>query len=543
MSLTHRVVFALALIVAPAVVAQKVTRITPAEIDGHLRFLSSDLLEGRAPATRGGRLAAEYIASQLLGAGVEPAANGSFCQDVPIDVVGALATSIRLAATGKATATLRSPDDVVVWAGSAVEQSAARAEVVFVGYGATAPEYNWNDFRDADVAGKILLVLVNDPPAPADEPTLFGGRAMTYYGRWTYKFEEAERRGAAGMLIVHSTERAGYPWHTVVGSWAKEQRMLPRDPRLPAALGVRGWITDSAATSLLAQAGLNLDALRRQAAFRSFRPVATGIVLDMRFGNTVQHLRSENVVGLVRGRDPQLAKEYVAYSAHWDHLGIGPAVNGDSIYNGALDNASGVADMLAVARLAAASPRPKRSQLFVFVTAEESGLLGSEYFAANPTVPIAQIVTNLNVDGGNLLGRTRDLRVLGEAKSSLGPLLASMVRGEGITLSPEMHPEAGSFYRSDHFSFAKAGVPAVSIGAGENVVGKPKGWGAQQSDDYTAHRYHQPSDSYRPGFDLTGAVQLAETVHRFGTLLANARSVATWNKDAEFRSPRARVQP
>ena len=543
MSLTHRVVFALALIVAPAVVAQKVTRITPAEIDGHLRFLSSDLLEGRAPATRGGRLAAEYIASQLLGAGVEPAANGSFFQDVPIDVVGALATSIRLAATGKATATLRSPDDVVVWAGSAVEQSAARAEVVFVGYGATAPEYNWNDFRDADVAGKILLVLVNDPPAPADEPTLFGGRAMTYYGRWTYKFEEAERRGAAGMLIVHSTERAGYPWHTVVGSWAKEQRMLPRDPKLPAALGVRGWITDSAATSLLAQAGLNLDALRRQAAFRSFRPVPTGIVLDMRFGNTVQHLRSENVVGLVRGRDPQLAKEYVAYSAHWDHLGIGPAVNGDSIYNGALDNASGVADMLAVARLAAASPRTKRSQLFVFVTAEESGLLGSEYFAANPTVPIAQIVTNLNVDGGNLLGRTRDLRVLGEAKSSLGPQLASMVRGEGITLSPEMHPEAGSFYRSDHFSFAKAGVPAVSIGAGENVVGKPKGWGAQQSDDYTAHRYHQPSDSYRPGFDLTGAVQLAETVHRFGTLLANARSVATWNKDAEFRSPRARVQP
>ena len=318
--------------------------------------------------------------------------------------------------------------------------------------------------------------------------------------------------------------------------------MLPRDPKLPAALGVRGWITDSAATSLLAQAGLNLDALRRQAAFRSFRPVPTGIVLDMRFGNTVQHLRSENVVGLVRGRDPQLAKEYVAYTAHWDHLGIGPAVNGDSIYNGALDNASGVADMLAVARLAAASPRPKRSQLFVFVTAEESGLLGSEYFAANPTVPIAQIVSNLNVDGGNLLGRTRDLRVLGETKSSLGPQLASMVRGEGITLSPEMHPEAGSFYRSDHFSFAKAGVPAVSIGAGENVVGKPKGWGAQQSDDYTAHRYHQPSDGYRPGFDLTGAVQLAETVHRFGTLLANARSVATWNKDAEFRSPRARVQ-
>ena len=331
---------------------------------------------------------------------------------------------------------------------------------------------------------------------------------MTYYGRWTYKFEEAERRGAAGMLIVHTTERAGYPWHTVVGSWAKEQRMLPRDPGLPAPLGVRGWITDSAATALLAQAGLDLAALRLQAASRSFRPVQTGITLDLRFRNSVQHLRSENVVGLVRGRDKTLDKEYVAYSAHWDHLGIGPAVNGDSIYNGALDNASGVADMLAVARVAAATSRPRRSQLFVFVTAEESGLLGSAYFAENPTVPVAQIVANLNIDGGNLFGRTRDLKVLGEGKSSLGPQLAAMVRGDGLRLGAELHPEAGSFYRSDHFSFAKAGVPAVSIGAGNDVVGHAKGWGAEQSDDYTAHRYHQPSDAYRPDFDLSGAVQL-----------------------------------
>ena len=542
--MTHRAALALALLATPLFAdAQSVTRITPAEINGHLRFLSSDLLEGRAPATRGGRLAAEYIASQLLGAGVEPGANGSFFQEVPIDIVGAAPASIRVIASGKAAATLRYPDDVVVWGGSAVEQSAAAGEIVFVGYGAAAPEYEWNDFKDVDVAGKILLVLVNDPPAPADAPALFGGRAMTYYGRWTYKFEEAERRGAAGMLIVHTTERAGYPWHTVVGSWAKEQRMLPRDPTLPAPLGVRGWITDSAASALLTQAGLDLGALRRQAASRAFRPVATGIHLDVRFTNSVQHLRSENVVGIVRGRDPRLAKEYVAYSAHWDHLGIGPAVNGDSIYNGALDNASGVADMLAVARLAAASPKPKRSQLFVFVTAEESGLLGSEYFAANPTVPVTQIVANLNVDGGNLFGRTRDLRVLGEKKSSLGPQLAAMVKPSGITLSPEEHPEAGSFYRSDHFSFAKAGVPAVSIGAGTDVVGQPKGWGAQQSDDYTAHRYHQPSDGYKPDFDLRGAVQLAEIVHRFGTHLANAPSVATWNKDAEFRSPRVRVQP
>lgn len=539
-----RALVAAALVAAPALAgAQRGPRISTAEIDGHLRFLSSDLLEGRAPATRGGRLATEYVASRLLAAGIEPGANGSYFQQVPIDIVGADPQSIRAAATGKATATLRYPEDVVVWGGSATEQSAARGEVVFVGYGSVAPEFTWDDYKDVDVRGKILLVLVNDAPATAAEPALFGGRAMTWYGRWPYKFEEAERHGAAGMLIVHTTERAGYPWHTVVGSWAKEQRMLPRDVRLPAPLGVRGWITDTAAASLLTQAGLNLGALREQAASRSFRPVATGITIDMRFTNRVQHLSSENVVGVLRGRDPVLARQYVAYSAHWDHLGIGPAVNGDSIYNGAMDNASGVADLLAMARAATERARPKRSQLFVFVTAEESGLLGSSYFAENPTVPIAQIVANLNLDGGNLLGRSRDLDVLGEKKSSLGPQLAAMVRGDGMRLSPELHPEAGSFYRSDHFSFAKAGVPAVSIGAGNDVMGRPKGWGAQRADDYTAHHYHQPSDSYRPDFDLRGAVQLSELVLRFGLQLANATGVPTWNADAEFHVPRPSAQP
>jgi Zn-dependent M28 family amino/carboxypeptidase len=386
-------------------------------------------------------------------------------------------------------------------------------------------------------------VLVNDPPAPAGEPTLFGGAAMTYYGRWTYKFEEAERRGAAGMLIVHTTERAGYPWHTVVGSWAREQRMLPRDPSLPAALGVRGWITDERADALLRDAGLDLAALRAQAATRGFRPVPTGITVDLHFANGVQHLASENVVGVVRGRDAALRKQYVALSAHWDHHGIGPAVNGDSIYNGANDNASGVADLLAVARAAAAAPPARRSLLFVFVTAEESGLLGSAYFAQTPPVPTAQIVANLNVDGGNLLGRTRDLNVLGDTKSSLGPQLAAMVRPDGMRLSADLHPEAGHFYRSDHFSFAKAGIPAVSIGAGTDVVGKPAGWGAQQDDDYTAHRYHQPSDDYRPDFDLTGAAQLSEIVLRFALQLANAPGVPSWNRDAEFRAARAAPQP
>ena len=515
--------------------AARPARISAAEIDGDLRFLSSDLLEGRAPATRGGRLAAEYIASQLRGAGVEPGVKGSYFQPVPIDVVKADPATIKVTASGKATANLRFTDDVVVWAGSATDASAANGELVFVGYGATAPEYKWDDFKGVDVKGKILLVLVNDPPATPAEPKLFGGKAMTYYGRWTYKYEEAERRGAAGMLIVHTTERAGYPWQVVVGSNSVEHRLLPRDPKAPAPIGVRGWIKDTVAAALLKQAGLDFDALRKQAESRDFHPVSTGITMDMSFRNSVAHMQSENVVGVVRGKGEKLKDEYVAYSAHWDHLGIGPTVNGDSIYNGALDNASGVADVLAVARAAAAQPKTRRSMLFVFVTAEESGLLGSEYFAEHPTVPASNIVADLNLDGGNLLGRTKDLDVLGENKSTLGPMLASMVRAQGMRLSPEDHPEQGHFYRSDHFSFAKSGIPAISIGAGNDYVGRPAGWGKTQGEDYTAKRYHQPSDEYRPDFDLSGAVQLSEIVLRFGTLLANSPVTPDFNADAEFK--------
>lgn len=532
--------FLVALLFPSLLAAQsgRVTAITAAEIDGHLRFLSSDLLEGRAPATRGGRLAAEYIASQLRAFGLRPGLDTSYLQSVPIDVVTAERTSMRVIAMDKATATLRHPEDVVVWAGSAVPSSSARGELVFVGYGANAPEYNWNDFKDVDVRGKVLLILVNDPPAAASEPTLFGGRAMTYYGRWTYKFEEAERRGAAGVLIVHTTEGAGYPWHTVVGSWSSGQRMLPRPDDAPARLGVRGWITDSVATALLRQAGLDLAELRARAARRDFRPVPTGVTMDISFRNSVDHLRSENVVGVVRGSDLKLRDQYVAFSAHWDHFGVGPAVNGDSIYNGALDNASGTADLLAIARAAAAGPAPKRSLLFVFVTAEESGLLGSKFFAEHPTVPVERIVANLNVDGGNLLGRSRDLRVLGDTKSSLGPAIAKFARPRGMRLTPDEHPERGYFYRSDHFSFAKGGVPSISIAAGSDYVGHTREWGLQQEEDYTAHRYHQPSDEYRPDFDLRGAVQLSEIVLGFGRWLANAPGVPTWNADAEFRAAR-----
>ncbi|MDQ8153376.1 MAG: M28 family peptidase [Gemmatimonadota bacterium] len=522
---------------APSALHAQVRPISAAEIDGYLRFLSSDLLEGRAPATRGDKLTVEYLASQLRAFGVEPAVNGSYIQKVPIDIIDAQPATMRVQATGKAAARLRYPEDVVIWGGSAVPQSAAKAEIVFAGYGAVAPEYGWSDFKDVDVKGKILLVLVNDPPAPIGEPKLFGGRAMTYYGRWPYKFEEAERQGAAGALIVHTTERAGYPWHTVTGSWAKEQRILPRDPKLPAPLGFRGWITDSAATAMLAQAGLDLAALRQQAESRAFRPVPTGITLDVAFRNTVSHLESANVVGLVRGQHPARRNEYVVMSTHWDHLGIGPKVNGDSIYNGALDNASGTANLLAVARVLAQSPAPPRSILFSFVTAEESGLLGSTYFAENPPVPAVSMVANLNMDGGNVLGRTRDLNVLGDTKSSLGPQLSAFIRPQGMRITPEEFPERGSFYRSDHFAFAKIGVPSVSIGEGNEYEGRPKGWGTKQGEDYTAHRYHQPTDEYRADWDLRGAVQLSNIVLSFTRSLAGSTAWPTWNKDAEFQRP------
>jgi Zn-dependent M28 family amino/carboxypeptidase len=515
------------------------SRITPQEIDAHLRFLSSDLLEGRAPATRGGRIAEEYIATQLQAFGIKPGVgDSSYYQRVPIDVVKSDPATIKVTASGKANANLRFLDDVVVWPGSATDASSAHGELVFVGYGAAAPEYRWDDFKGTDVRGKVLLVLVNDPPATAGEPNLFGGKAMTYYGRWTYKYEEAERRGAAGMLIVHTTERAGYPWHVVVNSNSTEHRLLPRDPAAPAPIGVRGWITDSAATALLAQAGLSMTDLRKRAESRDFRPVSTGIIIDETMRNNLQHMSANNVVGVVRGIDPKVRDEYVAYSAHWDHFGIGPVVNGDSIYNGAVDNASGVASVLTIAHAAAEGVKPRRSQLFVFVTAEESGLLGSAYFGVHPTVPASKIVAALNMDIVPLNGRVRDLNVTGDNKSSLGPALAQLVKSEGIRLSPDAHPEQGHFYRSDHFSFAIAGIPSVSIGGGVDYMGRPAGWGLKQAEDYTAHRYHQPSDQYRPDFDLSGAAQLAEIVYRFGQSLGNARTIPTWNADAEFRAAR-----
>jgi Zn-dependent M28 family amino/carboxypeptidase len=508
-------------------------------IRANLRFLSSDLLEGRAPATRGGSLAEHFIAAQLESYGVEPGMDSSYFQKVPIDVVTANPATIKVTASGKANANLHSTGDVVVWAGSATPRSEARGEVVFVGYGATAPEYKWDDFKGTNLKGKILLVLVNDPPATQAEPNLFGGKAMTYYGRWTYKFEEAERQGAAGMLVLHTTYEAGYPWQVVVSSNSTEHRILPRPANAPPPLAVRGWIQHDVAENLLKQAGLDLGALVKQADTREFRPVPTGIVMDMSFANSVAHLTANNVVGVVHGSDPKLASQYVMYSAHHDHFGIGPAINGDSIYNGAYDNASGVAAVLAIAHAAAQEAvKPKRSRMFVFVTAEEAGLLGSQYFGEHPPVPAREIVADLNIDEANPNGPVRDLLVMGDNKSSLGPEMAAMLKPDSIRLSPDEHPEAGYFYRSDHFSLARVGIPSVTIAAGTDFAGKPAAWGKAHDEDFVAHRYHQPSDEFDPSWPLTGTAQLADIAYRFGLQLANASAIPTWNADAEFRAAR-----
>ncbi|WP_071824774.1 M28 family peptidase [Gloeobacter kilaueensis] len=521
---------------APAVPLSVAPPISIGAIDGYLRFLSSDLLEGRAPATRGGELAEEYIASVFHSLGLEPGMpDGSYFQKVPITVSTLRRDSLKMqAVAGSQTLALDSPEAAIFWSNRTESHTDVDGEIVFVGYGAKAPEYRWDDFKQS-VRGKVLLVLVNDPPATASEPRLFGGRAMTYYGRWVYKFQEAERQGAAGAIIVHTPERAGYPWHTVISSWSGDQRFLAPAGDAPAALPVRGWITDTAARQLLALKGLNLDTLVSQAARRDFQPVATGIRLVGSFDTDVRSIEARNVVARLSGADPRFKQQAVLFTAHHDHLGIGPAVEGDRIYNGANDNASGVADLLAMAQAAKLAPPPKRSLYFAAVTAEESGLLGSAYFAEHPSLPLDRIVANLNIDGGNLLGRTRDLVVQGENKSTLGDLLRLVAREQNLTTSPDPFPERGAFYRSDQFSLALRGVPALSVAAGTDFIGRPRGWGKAQLETYVAKRYHQPSDEYRPGLDLSGAAQLSRLVLSVGLTVANAPNLPQWKPDSEFQ--------
>jgi Zn-dependent M28 family amino/carboxypeptidase len=507
--------------------------INVAAIDAHLRYLADDLLEGRAPGTRGGELAVKYIAAQFQALGLEPAAaDGSYFQ--PVALVGLTPHPSLAWGTPGHAAALRYLDDFVAWAERADAHIVADGDVVFVGYGIAAPEWQWDDYKGADLRGKILLMLVNDPGL--QDSTVFHGRTLTYYGRWTYKLEEAARRGALGAVLVHTPESATYGWEVVRGSWSVEQFKLegPGGPSLAFA----AWVTHDAAAAALARAGLSLDSLTRAAASRAFHPVPTGLHAAADIASALRHVRSANVVARLPGADPTLAREAVLFTAHWDHKGIGPAVNGDSIYNGAEDNASGVAAMLAAAdALSRARPRPKRSVLFVATTAEESGLLGSEAYVRAPLVPLERTAAVINLDVTNVRGATRDIDALGSDRSTLGAVFEAAARAESLIVVHRPDTR-GSFYRSDHFPFAKAGVPVLSLETGEDFVGRPAGWGREQAALYNRTRYHQPSDEYQPGFSYAGMVQQVRVAVRVALAVADAREPPRWLPNAEFQRHR-----
>jgi Zn-dependent M28 family amino/carboxypeptidase len=423
-------------------------------------------------------------------------------------------------------------DAFVAWAERPEADIAAEGDVVFVGYGIRAPEWQWDDYKGTDLRGKVLLMLVNDPGLV--DSTVFLGKILTYYGRWTYKLEEAARQGAAGAILVHTTESATYPWEVVRGSWSVEQFKLdqPQSPNLAFA----GWVTEGTARAALAKAGLNLDSLTRAAARRDFRPVVTGTRASVRVHSVLRRVASENVAARLPGRDPKLASQVVLITAHWDHKGIGPSIRGDSIYNGAEDNASGIAAMLGVAKTLTQLPRPARSVVFVATTAEESGLLGSEGYVHRPLIPLAQTAAVLNLDVTNVRGATRTVGARGWDRSTLGPLFESAARAESLTVESE--PDVrGSFFRSDHFPFARAGVPALSIYAGDLFLGRPKGWGKEQENLYNEQRYHQPSDEYQSTFRYDGMAQEVRVTVRTAQAVANMRELPRWLPSSEFQRP------
>jgi Zn-dependent M28 family amino/carboxypeptidase len=418
------------------------------------------------------------------------------------------------------------------------------SDLIFAGYGVEAPEFNWDDFKGVDVKGKTIIVLVNDPavPDPSDpaklDPKTFGGDAMTYYGRWTYKFEEGARKGAAGVLIVHETGPAGYPFAVVQGNLDEKFDLVTPDKNMGRA-SIEGWVTLDAAKKILKLAGQDFDALKKQAATREFKPVPLGLKASLAIKNTMRTIDSRNVVAKLEGSDPAHKDEYVVYSAHWDHFGVGTPVKGDKIYNGAADNASGVAAVMEIARgFTDVKPAPKRSILFLFVTAEEQGLLGSQYYSVTPIYPLEKTVANINVDGVNQWGRTSDLTIIGLGASELDDYIKAAAAEQNRTLRPDAEPEKGFYYRSDHFNFAKQGVPALDPDSGIDYVGKPPDYGKQKRDYYTANDYHKPSDEVKPDWDLTGAAEDAELFFAVGYRVANAPKFPEWRPGNEFKAKR-----
>ena len=517
--------------------------ITPDGLLAHIKILASDEFEGRAPGTKGEELSINYITDQFKQIGLKPGnPDGSYIQEVPL--VGIKSDTKMSFTMGDKTTDLKYPDDFI--ASSARLQSEIKidnSDVVFVGYGIVAPEYGWDDYKDVNVSGKTILMLIGDPPVPDPKDAsklddkMFKGKAMTYYGRWTYKYEIAAQKGAAAAVIIHETEPAAYPYSVVKTSWAKENYEIDNPNKNIDAVPARSWVTLDAAKKLLADCGQDFDSLKKSAITKEFRPVALNAKANIEIKQTLRSFRSHNVIGKLDGGDPKLQNEYVIYTAHWDHLGRHPELQGDQIFNGAIDNASGVASLI---RLAAAftklNPPPKRSVLFLTTTAEEAGLLGAKFYAEHPLYPLEKTHGDINIDTVNPWGKTHDIEDLSDNNSTLDDLLAAAAQRNGRAMTANSQPEKGSFYRADHFEFSKRGVPSLYAGGGKDFIGKPANFGQQKKDDYTAHHYHQVSDEVDPNWDLSGAVQDVQLLFEVGYQVANSDKFPEWKLGTEFKA-------
>jgi Zn-dependent M28 family amino/carboxypeptidase len=500
----------------------------------HVAVLSSDEFEGRSPGTRGEELTIDYISRAFADVGLQPGANGAWVQEVPLataEVVNNPTLTIGDSAYAYGT-------DFVAWTKrqNAQQISLDNAELVFVGYGVAAPENNWDDYAGVDVRGKIVVILINDPDFDTSDDRGFGGRAMTYYGRWTYKYEEAARRGAAGALIVHEDAAAAYPWAVVQSSWTGPQHDLARADHGADRVQVEGWITNQVARDLFARAGLDFDRERARAQNRGFTPVPLRQNASITLETRIETHMSRNVIGVLPGRErPQ---EAVLYGAHWDHLGRCTPVDGDDICNGARDNATGVAGLIELARKYAADGAPERSVGFIAFTAEESGLLGSQYYAEHPVFAPRDTAAMINMDGLNTVGPTRDMSVVGYGQSNLDQILSDVVQAQGRVVNPEAYPERGSFYRSDHFNFARVGVPALYAGAGNDLVEGGVERSRALGEAYIASRYHKPDDEIQPDWDMSGATQDLEALYGVGRRVADSDQWPQWGETSEFRAAR-----
>jgi Zn-dependent M28 family amino/carboxypeptidase len=499
----------------------------------HTRFLSSDLMEGRGVGQRGGQLATEYIATQLALAGAKPAGeNGGFFQKVPLVGVETQPGAMLAAAAQGKSVDFAWGHDFVGTSGTQRADTSFEGGAVFVGHGISAPEFTWDDFKGVDVTGKVLVLFTNEPTSA--DPKFFDGRALTYYGRWTYKYEEALRRGAKGCLIIHTTPTASYGWDVVRNSWGRESPFVKLEPD-GRALSFQGWLTREAGEKLLALAGRNLEDLLKASERADFRPIDLGVQIRGKIVSKIRELDTRNVAAMFPGSDPKLRDEYVIYSAHWDHLGIGTPVNGDAIYNGAIDNATGCAILLELARAwGALTEKPKRSVLFLAVTAEEGGLVGSEYYARHPLVPAAKTALALNYDALYPWGRAANVVITGAERTSVYPLAQQIARRLDLAIAVDAQPEAGHYFRSDHFSLARVGIPAFSIGHTTEFAGKPAGFGERAYQEYNSTHYHQPSDEFQADWDFTALQQAAEYGFLLGRAVANQDQLPDWRPDGQF---------